>query len=100
MANETVAFYMIHPHRSKVAFAALIEEWTGLLVSDGYGVYQDWVTQRQTCLAHLIRTARGRAQRRDPAISACGNAALRELQRLCHMAHEPPTGGQWQAWYA
>ena len=25
MANESVAFYMIHPHRSKAAFAALIE---------------------------------------------------------------------------
>jgi transposase len=40
------------------------------------------------------------SQRRDPDIAACGTSALRELQRLCHMAHEPPTGGQWQAWYA
>jgi transposase len=30
----------------------------GILVSDGYGVYQDWVNHRQTCLAHLIRSAR------------------------------------------
>ena len=43
MANETVAFYMVHPHRSKEAFAALIDDWAGLLVSDGYGVYQTWV---------------------------------------------------------
>ena len=40
MASERVAFYMIHPRRSKEAFAALIEDWAGLLVSDGYGVYQ------------------------------------------------------------
>jgi transposase len=40
MAHETVAYDMIHPHRSKAAFAALIEDWAGLLVSDGYGVYQ------------------------------------------------------------
>jgi len=40
MASETVAFYMINPHRSKEAFTALIETWIGLLVSDGYGVYQ------------------------------------------------------------
>jgi Transposase IS66 family len=65
----------------------LIEEWKGIWVSDGYGVYQDWVHQRQTCLAHLIRSARGLAQRRAPDIAACGHAALRELQRLCHMAH-------------
>src|SRR5215831_3898224 len=42
MASDTVAFYMIHPHRSKEAFAALIDDWAGLLVSDGYGVYQRW----------------------------------------------------------
>src|SRR5215831_1009598 len=43
MASERVAFYMIHPRRSKEAFAALIDDWEGLLVSDGYGVYQSWV---------------------------------------------------------
>ena len=34
MASERVAFYMIHPRRSKEAFAALIEDWAGLLVSE------------------------------------------------------------------
>lgn len=100
MATDTVAYYRIDPHRSKEAFVALIDDWNGILVSDGYGVYQDWVNQRQTCLAHLIRTARGLSQRRDSDIAACGTVALKELQRLAHMAHEPPTGGQWQAWYA
>ena len=100
MASETVALYMIHPRRSKEAFAALIDDWTGILVSDGYGVYQTWVAQRQTCLAHLIRTARGLAERPSPDVAACGVWALAELQRLCHMATAPPTGGEWRAWYA
>jgi transposase len=100
MATDKVPYSRIDPHRAKDAFVALIEDWQGILVSDGYGVYQDWVHQRQTCLAHLIRSARGLAQRRDPDLAACGNTALKELQRLCHMAHEPPSGGQWQAWYA
>jgi transposase len=100
MASDTVAFYMIHPHRSKEAFAALIDDWTGLLVSDGYGVYQTWVERRQTCLAHLIRTARGLAERQHPDLAACGTWALAELQRLCHMATAPPSGGEWGAWYA
>jgi transposase len=100
MATDKIAYYRIDPHRSKEAFWALIEDWQGILVSDGYGVHQDWVHQRQTCLAHLIRSARGLSQRRDPDIAACGHTALKELQRLCHMAHEPPSGGQWQAWYA
>ena len=100
MVSDTVAFSMIHPHRSKEAFAALIDDWTGILVSDGYGVYQTWVERRQTCLAHLIRTARSLAERSNPELAACGTWALAELQRLCHMATAPPTGGEWRAWYA
>src|SRR5215813_4526776 len=72
MVSDRVAFYMIHPHRSTEAFAALIDDWEGLLVSDGYGVYQNWVQSRQTCLAHLIRTARSLAERPNPALAACG----------------------------
>jgi transposase len=100
MTTDRVSLYLLHPNRSTEAFDALIDEWAGILVSDGYGVYQDWVHRRQTCLAHLIRTARGLAGRRDPDLAACGAWALKELQRLCQMAHAPPTGGAWQAWYA
>jgi transposase len=100
MGSERVAFYMIHPRRSKEAFAALIDAWEGILVSDGYGVYQRWVAARQTCVAHLIRTARSLAERPHPDLAACGAWALAELQRLCHMATAPPTGGEWRAWYA
>jgi hypothetical protein len=67
MASEQVVFYMIHPRRSQEAFFELIEDWAGLVVSDGYGVYQKWVHARQTCLAHLIRTAPG--SRRVPTLS-------------------------------
>jgi transposase len=100
MVSDTAAFYLIHPHRSKEAFAALIDDWAGILVSDGYGVYQNWVQVRQTCLAHLIRTARSLAERQNAELAACGAWALAELQRLCHMATAPPTGGEWRAWYA
>ena len=93
MASERVALYMVHPRRSKEAFAALIDDWAGILVSDGYGVYQNWVACRQTCLAHLIRTARSLAERQQAELAACGTWALAELQRLCHMATAPPTGG-------
>jgi transposase len=100
MTAPEVAFYRIDPSRSTAAFLALIDDWDGILVSDGYGVYQTWVSKRQTCLAHLIRRARGLAQRTDPQLATCGKRALAELQRLCLMAHSPPTGGQWRAWYA
>ena len=100
MTTETVSLFLIHANRSKEAFFDLIHDWAGILVSDGYGVYQTWVNRRQTCLAHLIRTARGLAETSNPALSACGKWALKELQRLCHMAKAPPTGGEWSAWYA
>ena len=100
LSTDTVALYLIHSHRSKEAFFALIEDWQGILVSDGYGVYQDWVNHRQTCLAHLIRSARGLSEKRDPLLAACGRWALNELQSLCHMAKAPPTVGQWRMWYA
>jgi len=100
MTTDKVSLFLIHANRSKEAFFDLIEDWKGILVSDGYGVYQSWVNCRQTCLAHLIRTARGLSEKSDAEIAACGRWALKELQRLCHMAKDPPTGGQWQAWYA
>ena len=100
MASEQVAFYMIHPRRSQAAFFDVIEDWSGLWVSDGYSVYQSWVNARQTCLAHLMRTAWGLAARQQPELAACGAWALVELHRLCQMAKAPPTGGEWRAWYA
>jgi transposase len=100
MTAPQVAVYRIDPSRSTAAFLALIDDWDGILVSDGYGVYQTWVAQRQTCLAPRIRRARGLSQRHAPNLAACGSRALAALHRLCHMAHSPPSGGQWRAWYA
>lgn len=96
LSTDTVSLYLIHPNRSKEACLDLIDDWQGILVSDGYGVYQDWVNHRPTCLAHLIRTARGLAEKRDPDLAACGRWAKSELQTLCHMAQAPPTVGQWR----
>ena len=68
MTTDTVSLFLMHPHRSKEAFFDLIEDWQGILVSDGYGVYQTWVNHRQTCLAHLMRTARGLAENTIPSL--------------------------------
>ena len=100
MGNSLAAYFMIHRHRSKKAFQALIQDWQGILVSDGYAVYTKWVGLRQTCLAHLIRHAKGLAERKDPEIAKCGTWTHKELQRLCHMAKAPPTVGEWNMFYA
>lgn len=99
MTNATVAFFMIHPNRSKKAFEALIQDWAGILVSDGYGVYCKWI-ERQTCLVHLIRKARELSERRAPELARFGAWALAELERLHHMARAQPSLGEWQAFYA
>ena len=78
LTTDTVALSLMHPHRSKEAVAALIEDWQGLLVRDGSGVYPRWVNRRHTCLAHLLRTARGLSETGDPALAACGTWALAE----------------------
>jgi len=56
------------------------------LVSDGCKMYCNRVGLRQTCLAHLIRDAKGLCERKVPEIARFGTWALAELHRLCHMA--------------
>jgi len=62
MVNSVVAFFMIHPNRSKEAFLQLIADWKGILISDHYGVYVNWVNKRQACLAHLIPLCQDRCR--------------------------------------
>jgi transposase len=100
MVNTSVALFKVQASRSKEAFERLVERWAGILVSDGYGVYRKWLHGRQTCLAHLIRRARGLAERKDPELAWFGGRMLAELQRLVHWATAPPTAGEVQTWYA
>jgi transposase len=100
MVNTTVALFTVQTSRSQTAFEALIAHWAGILVSDGYAVYRHWVHGRQTCLAHLIRRARGLAERKEPELAWFGRRVMTELQRLVHWAHAPPTAGAVQTWYA
>jgi transposase len=65
-----------------------------------YLVYQSWQGLRQSCLAHLLRTAKGLAEHLNGGIARFGQRVHVELQRLCHMGPERPTVGQWRAWYA
>jgi transposase len=99
MCNNTAAFFKLHRNRSTAAFHALVKDWQGILVSDGYAVYQQWAHGRQSCLAHLIREAKGVSERQNPALSRPGAWALKELRLLCRMAKAPPTVGEWNMFY-
>jgi transposase len=98
MVNEHIAFYRIDPHRSKAAFEELIQEWKGILVSDGYGLYQKWV-HRQTCLAHLIRKADALAERKKTDLRRFGEIIAAWLRQLVNFAKEPPDSQQWSDFY-
>lgn len=99
LASTTVAFFIIHGRRNKEAFKELVKDWNGILISDGYRVYTDWISLRQTCLAHLIRDAKKLSESKTEEIAKFGNDAVLELQTLCHMAHAPPTTSEWQHFY-
>jgi transposase len=100
MVNTPVALFKVQASRNTAAFEALIARWAGILVSDGYGVYGQWVQARQTCLAHLIRRARGLSARKDPELAWFGRRGLAAWQRLVHWATAPPTAGDVQTGYA
>jgi len=99
MTSVVASFFMIHRHRSRAAFEELIGSWQGILVSDGYALYRNWVHGRQSCLAHLIRRARGVSEHPDPDIAAVGASITKELQLLCHMSKEPPGIKEWNGFY-
>ena len=82
------AIFQIHPDRSKTAFVQLIGDWTGILVSDGYRVYQSWEGLRQSCLAHLIRTAKGLAEGVEAGMARFGGQMHAELQHAHTHLHE------------
>lgn len=99
MASSSVAFYLVHTNRSREAFKELIGHWHGILVSDNFRVYQNWVEKRQNCLAHFIRKARSLSENADSHISNFGREMLTQLQLLCHFAKAPPTVRKWKNFY-
>jgi transposase len=99
MTSKMSAFFMIHSRRSWEAYQELIQDWNGILISDGHKVYCKWVGLRQTCLAHLIRDAKGLAMNMNVEIMSFGLRARKELQCLCHMANAPPSDEDWEAFY-
>jgi len=72
MVTAGVALHLVHPRRSHEALNEFIRQWQGILASDYYSVYKNWVSQRQSCLSHYVRKARGLAESPDEEISRFG----------------------------
>lgn len=65
-ATKVVAVFVIHPYRNLSALSALLgREFTGILCSDRWVVYDDWPDPyaRQLCWAHLKRNWEALAER-------------------------------------
>ena len=70
--------------RTKESLTRIITpEFSGWLVSDGYGAYR-WVEHRQRCLAHLIRKALALTQAVVMEVRQLGQWLLDELRELIH----------------
>lgn len=72
----------------------------GFWSATNYGVYRNWVNRRQACLAHLIREAKGLAERADESCRRFGEQLKEALQQLCSFAHSPPGKTRWTRFYS
>ena len=99
MVNAAVAFFRIDPKRSKQAFLSLIEDWKGILISDGYQLYRKWVDGRQTCLAHLIRKAKALMESKKPNEKRCGTMIGAHLIQLIDFSKNKPPPAKWEVFY-
>jgi len=91
MCCSLLAFFMIDPHRSKESFKRLIGDWRGILISDDYGIYQGWVGDRQSCLAHIKREIRKFLESSCPEERKFGKLADAIITTLCKMGPDSTT---------
>ena len=88
--NQSVAVFRIDPHRSTQAAKRLLgERINGLLVTDAYAAYNAIQTEgRQSCLAHLLRTADeiGKVLAAMKAPDAASVRFCRQLKKLLQSA--------------
>ena len=82
MSYDSAVFFI--GARTKEMLSRIITpEFSGWLVSDGYGAYR-WVEHRQRCLAHLIRKALALTQAVVMEVRQLGQWLLDELRELIH----------------
>lgn len=94
--TATTALYMIG-NRSRLIFDKLLEksEYDGWLMSDGYGVYRNYL-YRLRCWAHLLRKAKGLSESYTASVYTYGKqmlALLEQLMNAIYQAREGPDEG-------
>lgn len=98
LASAHTVLYLIGPRSREMLENVLEDCFTGILVSDGYGVYRAW-DNRLRCWAHLMRKLRGLAESSDSRVARVGRemeGILKTLMTAIYEARgdpqaEPPT---------
>jgi transposase len=104
VATETAAFYAILPTRGRQGAVALLgEDPVGLIMTDGYAVY-DFIPKEQhgRCAAHLQRDFEDLAESSVPERAEFGKRGLGILASLFLVVQQAKEGllSAWQLWSA
>ncbi len=81
--TPAMTFYVIQPTRGGRVVQEVLGDYKGIVVSDGYKVYEGIGKAQQRCWAHLLREAEWLAQQHDTAKPM--------YEQLKHMYHEAKT---------
>lgn len=65
--TPTLTFYVIKPTRGGKVVREVLHDYSGVIISDGYKVYEGIGKAQQRCWAHLLREAEWLAQEHDTA---------------------------------
>ncbi len=87
LCTERAVYFLTHYSRGKAAAKALLGDFTGILVTDRHGGYNDYTkAHRQCCLVHVLRNLEKMAQRRSQA-GELGQRLTRMLRLLIRIEH-------------
>lgn len=82
MAKAFVFFHIASSRGRKELIEILGEKFSGVIISDYYNAYHNYAEKWQTCLAHIIRKAKGLIDNDDKLVQAIGYLLRRELKLM------------------
>lgn len=86
MCSTVAVHFAILASRGKKAMRSLMGDYEGIIISDRYGVYNDF-EHRQVCWAHLKRDFTRLAEKKDKVIRRIGKELLNQTNKLFEKWH-------------
>ena len=66
--TPTETLYVIRPTRGKCVVQEILGNYTGVIITDGYKVYEGFGSAQQRCWAHLLREMKELGEKYDSAV--------------------------------